>query len=106
MGYGFQTATDSRAGRLAVAPTLARIALLGASSGGRASFYAIMRFNRRDVRRMREDMRRILELAREGHLTPLIADVLPLEEAAEAHRRLEAGEVLGKLILRVGEHAH
>ncbi|MZG17638.1 zinc-binding dehydrogenase, partial [Streptomyces sp. SID5914] len=30
---------------------------------------------------------------------PRIADRLPLSEAAEAHRRLEAGEVRGRLVL-------
>ena len=33
--------------------------------------------------------------------TPLIDAVLPLEQAAEAHRRLEAGGVRGKIILHV-----
>lgn len=35
-----------------------------------------------------------------GALPVRIADVLPLREAAEAHRRLEAGGVRGRLVLR------
>jgi NADPH:quinone reductase-like Zn-dependent oxidoreductase len=31
---------------------------------------------------------------------PVIADVIPLARAAEAHRRLESGDVIGKLVLR------
>lgn len=46
-------------------------------------------------------MRRIARFAARGKLRPVIADVLPLSEAAEAHRRLEAGGVPGKLVLRV-----
>jgi len=42
---------------------------------------------------------RIARLAERGLLRPLVADVLPLAEAAEAHRRLEAGGVHGKLVL-------
>lgn len=36
---------------------------------------------------------------REGRMTPLVHAVLPLEEAAEAHRRLAARETVGKLVL-------
>ena len=42
---------------------------------------------------------RISMLAEAGDLEPLVADVLPLAEAAEAHRRIEAGGVHGKLVL-------
>lgn len=37
----------------------------------------------------------------EGRLEPVIDLVLPLSEAAEAHRRLEAKEQFGKIVLRV-----
>ena len=38
-----------------------------------------------------------------GRLRPLVSDVFPLDAAAEAHRRLEAGHRQGKLVLRVRE---
>lgn len=34
-----------------------------------------------------------------GALTPRVADVVPVEQAAEAHRRLEGGGVRGRLVL-------
>ena len=34
-----------------------------------------------------------------GRVAPVIDAVLPLDQAAEAHRRLEAGEVIGKIVL-------
>jgi NADPH:quinone reductase-like Zn-dependent oxidoreductase len=37
--------------------------------------------------------------AEEGALTPRVADTIPAEKAAEAHRRLEAGGVRGRLVL-------
>ena len=37
----------------------------------------------------------------EGALRPLMDSVLPMADAAEAHRRLEAGEVIGKIVLDV-----
>ena len=36
-----------------------------------------------------------------GHLTPVIDEVVPLPEAAAAHRRLEAGQQFGKIVLSV-----
>jgi putative PIG3 family NAD(P)H quinone oxidoreductase len=36
-----------------------------------------------------------------GDLEPVVDRVLPLEEAAEAHRQLEGGAVFGKVVLRV-----
>lgn len=41
----------------------------------------------------------IAALLREGSLAVRVAETLPLEAAAEAHRRLEAGGVRGKLVL-------
>jgi NADPH:quinone reductase-like Zn-dependent oxidoreductase len=34
-----------------------------------------------------------------GRLTPVVDDVLPLADAAEAHRRMDAGEVFGRIVL-------
>lgn len=41
----------------------------------------------------------VLDRLRAGRIRPLVAGTLPLEDAAEAHRRLEAGENIGKLVL-------
>lgn len=37
----------------------------------------------------------------EGSLRPLLDSILPLAEAAEAHRRMEAGEITGKIVLQL-----
>ncbi len=39
-------------------------------------------------------------MAGRGELRPVIEGELPLEQAAEAHRAIEARETLGKVILR------
>lgn len=49
----------------------------------------------------RETLERLLELVAKGELHPWVERELPLEEAAEAHRLLEAGEVTGRVVLRV-----
>lgn len=50
----------------------------------------------------RDDLESLLQLGDQGVLSPELGCVLPLEEAAEAHRRMEAGEVVGKVVLRAG----
>jgi NADPH2:quinone reductase len=47
----------------------------------------------------REDLERSFQLARAGHFRILIDRVLPLREAAAAHRLVETNEPLGKVIL-------
>ncbi len=46
-------------------------------------------------------MARILGLFAEGKITAIVDEVLPLEEANEAFRRLETGQVVGRTVLRV-----
>ncbi len=41
----------------------------------------------------------VLALVGRGVLEPIIADVMPMSEAAEAYCRLESGQLTGKLVL-------
>jgi zinc-binding alcohol dehydrogenase/oxidoreductase len=41
----------------------------------------------------------MLRLYQEGRLRPVVDCVLPLGDVAEAHRRMEAGEQFGKIVL-------
>ena len=45
----------------------------------------------------------VLPLLASGTLRPVIDRVLPLEQAADAHRALESGDVIGKVVLAVGD---
>jgi NADPH:quinone reductase-like Zn-dependent oxidoreductase len=47
----------------------------------------------------REDLADVLAWVREGRLAPVVAGTLPLAAAADAHRRLEARGVVGRLVL-------
>jgi NADPH:quinone reductase-like Zn-dependent oxidoreductase len=46
-----------------------------------------------------ETMDRLLELLARGELHPWVERKLPLEQAAEAHRLIESGEVVGRVVL-------
>lgn len=48
-----------------------------------------------------ETMRLLIEMVADGRLRPLVDRELPLEQAAEAHRAIEARETFGKVVLRV-----
>lgn len=70
-----------------------------------ASNRAVMGFNVvflfHELPRARAAMERMLGWVAEGRLKPLPARVFALERAAEAHRALESGATVGKLVLRV-----
>ena len=48
-----------------------------------------------------EDFEGAYELVRSGRARPVVDEVFPLGEARAAHERLEAGEQLGKIVLRI-----
>jgi NADPH:quinone reductase-like Zn-dependent oxidoreductase len=49
----------------------------------------------------REDFEAVYDLVVSGRAAPVVDSVFPLAEAAAAHERLEAGEQLGKIVLRI-----
>jgi NADPH:quinone reductase-like Zn-dependent oxidoreductase len=49
----------------------------------------------------RADFEAAYELVASGRAKPLVDEVYPLAEAAKAHERLERGEQLGKVVLRI-----
>jgi NADPH:quinone reductase-like Zn-dependent oxidoreductase len=49
----------------------------------------------------REDFEAVYELVTSGRVRPVVDEVLPLANVAAAHERLEKGEQLGKIILRI-----
>ena len=47
------------------------------------------------------ELHQVIELAEKGVLAPVIDQVFPLKEAAEAHRRMESRKNFGKILLKV-----
>ena len=50
----------------------------------------------------RDELEQILSLMGEGRLKPVIDRVFPLEDLAAAHRYLEEGKQVGKIIIDIG----
>jgi zinc-binding alcohol dehydrogenase/oxidoreductase len=51
----------------------------------------------------KEDFEAVYDLIASGRVQPIVDKVFPLAEAAAAHERMEAGEHLGKIVLRIGD---
>jgi len=51
------------------------------------------------LRTSKENEERILQLVADKLIHPIIARTMPIEKAAEAHRILASGEILGKIVL-------
>jgi NADPH:quinone reductase-like Zn-dependent oxidoreductase len=49
-----------------------------------------------------DEFRELIDWTADGLIKPCIGAVLPLEDAAEAQRRLESGEFIGKIVLKNG----
>ena len=98
VAYGMSPDGDGGTGRfLAGALYLAGRMVLG---GGRAvKICSAPLMIRSDPRWYRESLAMVLGWAAEGKIRPTLGGILPWNQVVEAHRRLAAGEVRGKLLL-------
>jgi NADPH2:quinone reductase len=71
-------------------------------TGRRGHFYGITLLYRKDPLPLREDLGRLFALLAARRLQPRIAERLPLLDARRANERLEAGGMVGKLVLVAG----
>ena len=67
--------------------------------GKRAFFYSINAMRARHPAWFQEDLERLVGLLASGAIRPRVAERISFDEVAEAHRRLEAGGLKGKLVL-------
>jgi NADPH:quinone reductase len=103
VSYGFSftvAAGHSKWGGLA--RTVAALVAAKVTPGPKVRTYRVEDSARKDPAAYREDMTRLVNLLAEGRVRPAVTR-LPLTEAAEAHRRLEARQVIGKLVLEPGD---
>jgi NADPH:quinone reductase-like Zn-dependent oxidoreductase len=84
-----------------------RLVTCGATTGPLAQFDIRYLFTRQlsiigSMGGNRHDMDRVMQLAGEGKLRPVIDRVFPLSDARAAHERLEAGQHLGNILIQIG----
>ncbi len=70
-------------------------------NGHATAFYSIGAMRRKHLEWFRQDLTQLFSMLEAGRLHPAVAQVMPLAEVREAHRKVEAGDVIGKLVLRV-----
>ena len=100
VAFGFQNEVLGRGGSIPL--DFLKIKLWDWLPNGHATaFYSIGAMRRTHPEWFREDLAELFSMLAERRIAPVVAEELPLEEVRRAHERIEAGEVAGKLVLRV-----
>jgi NADPH:quinone reductase-like Zn-dependent oxidoreductase len=102
--YGYTAGVKAKRRLLPVLMWLARVylwrRLLSWSPGGKhVRGYSINLMRARHPAWFREDLERLFGLLATGAIRPRVAERISFDEVVEAHRRLEAGGLEGKLVL-------
>jgi NADPH2:quinone reductase len=98
--YGYSAGVQAQRRMLTMLMWIARLYLWRWLPGGkRARFYSINAMRARHPAWFREDLQRLFGLLATRAIRPRIADRISFDQVAEAHRRLEAGGLDGKLVL-------
>jgi NADPH:quinone reductase len=98
--YGYSAGVQAQRRMLTMLMWIARLYLWRWLPGGRrAFFYSINVMRARHPDWFREDLKRLFGLLASGTIRPRVAERISFDEVAEAHRRLEAGGLEGKVVL-------
>jgi NADPH:quinone reductase-like Zn-dependent oxidoreductase len=98
--FGTSSVVQARNTILGLVATMARFAFLKLQPNRkRVELYLIPNAKKQQPEQFQQDVQTLLTLLQQGKIKPHIAKVLPLTEAREAHKLLEAAKVTGKIIL-------
>jgi NADPH:quinone reductase-like Zn-dependent oxidoreductase len=102
VAFGFQNEVLGRGGSIPM--DFVKLTLWDWLPNGHATaFYSIGAMRRKHTDWFRADLATLFDMLASGRIAPVVAEVLPLAQVREAHRRVEAGTVAGKLVLRVSD---
>jgi NADPH2:quinone reductase len=97
---GFSASVQAQRRMLPIVTEIVRLYLWRLLPGGkRARFYSVNAMRARHPTWFKEDLERLFSLLATGAIRPRVAERISFDEVAEAHRRLEAGGLEGKLVL-------
>jgi len=100
LAIGFSAGVQAKQGMLSILMAIARLYLWGLLPGGKhARFYSINVMRARHPDWFREDLERLFGLLATHAIQPRIAERISFDEVSDAHRRIEAGGLEGKLVL-------
>jgi NADPH:quinone reductase-like Zn-dependent oxidoreductase len=99
--YGYTASVQARRHLVTILMWIARVYLWRRllPGGKRFRIYSINLMRALHPAWFREDLERLFGLLEAGNIRPRIAERISFDEVAEAHRRLEAGGLEGKLVL-------
>jgi NADPH:quinone reductase-like Zn-dependent oxidoreductase len=104
VGYGMSAAIEGGRRNLMLAVgSFAWIRLAGLVPWKSARWYNIMTEKKKQPDQFREDLSRLLAMLQEKAIRPVVAERVPLREAARAHELLESASVSGKIVLMCQE---
>lgn len=100
VGFGFSQPMLSGASVLSLGYSLLRLQLWNLlPNGRRARFYSITALRKRHPAWYRADLEKLFGLLAQGWIHPRIAERIQLNDVPDAHRRIEAGGLDGKIVI-------
>jgi NADPH2:quinone reductase len=100
VAIGFSASVQAKRSMLGILATIARMYLWGVLPGGKRSrFYSINVMRARHPEWFKQDLAHLFDLLKTGKIRPRVAERISFEQVRDAHRRLEAGGLEGKIVL-------
>jgi len=100
VAIGYSAGAQAKQGMLAVLAAIARLYLWGLMPGGkRTRFYSVNVMRARHPEWFKQDLAYLFDLLRQGLIRPKVAERIAFDQMVDAHKRLEAGGLEGKLVL-------
>ena len=104
VGYGMSAAIEGgRTNKMLAAASFAWLGLAGLLPGKSARWYSIMTEKKKNPGWFPEDLTRLMAMLKEKVIRPVVAERLPLRDAARAHEMIEKASVSGKIVLMCQE---
>ena len=100
IAIGFLASVQAQESMASILGRIARMYLWGLLPGGkRTRFYSVNVMRARHPQWFKRDLAYLFDLLKDGEIHPRVAERISFDDVADAHRRLEAGGLEGKIVL-------